>query len=571
MQRHSSYLLGLLLVFITATASFQQAKGQCFPTGQIVANHIFCDSVDFVWQPVPMSNAYEYFVTQSASPPGTPFGTGIYTPVPAGSMNMLTASTTYYIHVRSSCPPLISAFATQSFTTIACGCTAPSGIVTTPSSNGAAYNWTAVTGAIGYEHAVTTSSTPPTSGTYTTTASGSTGSLTASTTYFLHVRTRCNISTYSGWTTVTFSTTGSSSCATPTGLSATPSGNSVSFNWNTVSGAIAYEYIVNTSSATPTGAGNPTSSASGSTGGLTAATTYYIHVRAQCGTAIFSSWASPVSFTTTGSGSCAAPTGINATPSSNSVSMSWGAVSGATEYEYLVDQSSSAPAGAGTTTTATSATQGGLSPMISYFVHVRTKCGSTYSAWAPAVSFTTTTMGCMAPQNLTEGHTLNTVYLSWQPVTSSVGFEYIVDQSPNTPAGFGTYTTLNSAVVDKLQPSTKYYVHMRTKCGGNVYSNWSNNMSFTTWALGVSSAPTQDDVLLSAYPNPAGNTVTVAVKYRITAASVISITGVDGKKVKETKATGEQTNVDVSELRPGIYFIRYADEQNNATILFRKL
>ena len=65
-------------------------------------------------------------------------------------------------------------------------------------TNGATVSWTApATGdtPVGYEYAVTTSSTPPASGTYTTFASNAVTGLTANTNYYLHVRSVCSVGT----------------------------------------------------------------------------------------------------------------------------------------------------------------------------------------------------------------------------------------------------------------------------------------------------------------------------------------------------------------------------------------
>lgn len=85
-------------------------------------------------------------------------------------------------------------------------CPNPSGIaIVAQSSASANVTWNAVSGALGYEWAVTTSATPPASGTATATNSGgpATG-LTTGTSYFAHVRTACAGSIFSNWTSFAF-------------------------------------------------------------------------------------------------------------------------------------------------------------------------------------------------------------------------------------------------------------------------------------------------------------------------------------------------------------------------------
>ncbi|HEV7780212.1 MAG TPA: GEVED domain-containing protein, partial [Chitinophagaceae bacterium] len=85
-------------------------------------------------------------------------------------------------------------------------CSAPGGLSATgigPTS--ATLNWVAVSGASGYEYAVTTSATPPASGTATVLTSVPSGVLTIATIYYLHVRTNCG-GPFSSWASISFTT-----------------------------------------------------------------------------------------------------------------------------------------------------------------------------------------------------------------------------------------------------------------------------------------------------------------------------------------------------------------------------
>ncbi len=83
--------------------------------------------------------------------------------------------------------------------------TASATIVTATTAN---LSWTASSSGpapSGYEYAVTTSATPPASGTATTATSVTGyGPLTLGTTYYLHVRSNCDLDGYSAWTTVSY-------------------------------------------------------------------------------------------------------------------------------------------------------------------------------------------------------------------------------------------------------------------------------------------------------------------------------------------------------------------------------
>ena len=86
-------------------------------------------------------------------------------------------------------------------------CTAPVLTLGTSTSTTQVVNWTAVTGATGYECKLDTSLSAPTgSGTATTVTTLTATSLTPGTTYYEHVRTNCGSGSFSAWTTISFTT-----------------------------------------------------------------------------------------------------------------------------------------------------------------------------------------------------------------------------------------------------------------------------------------------------------------------------------------------------------------------------
>ncbi|SCX88965.1 Por secretion system C-terminal sorting domain-containing protein [Flavobacterium caeni] len=91
----------------------------------------------------------------------------------------------------------------------------------------------------------------------------------------------------------------SSSCPLPTGLVAdNEMPNSADISWDAVSGIAGFEYVLNEEAADPAGAGTPLneSELTYPASGLTEGTTYYFHLRSNCGSS-FSDWVT-VSFTT---------------------------------------------------------------------------------------------------------------------------------------------------------------------------------------------------------------------------------------------------------------------------------
>lgn len=181
----------------------------------------------------------------------------------------------------------------------------------------------------------------------------------------------------------------STACATPTGLAAgsvTTSG--ATLTWGAVSGAVSYNLQYKTSAATTYTTVNTTSTSFALTG-LVENTTYNIQVQAVCGTAS-SAYTSTGSFTTASSvatcGTVASLASSNVT--SNSATVSWGAVSGAVSYN-LQYKTAAATSFTTTNVTGTSVSFTGLSASTTYNYQVQAVCSGATGAYSSLASFTT--------------------------------------------------------------------------------------------------------------------------------------------------------------------------------------
>lgn len=263
-----------------------------------------------------------------------------------------------------------------------------------------------------------------------------------------------------------------SACPAPTGLtSGSITNNSASLSWNAVTGSQGYEYVLDQTSANPSGAGTPTSSVNYNATGLTPNTTYYMHVRNKCSASSFSSWVT-ASFTTQNFVSCYPPTIASVTYASTSaVTLSWAPVATSQGYEYVINQSAGNPAGNGTASTGTSAFISGLTPGAGYYAHIRNVCQvGDKSVWLHQ-PFTMPT--CNTPVNvLISNVTDSTADLLWSQMPNVSGYEYAVDFSNQNPTTGISSTTGISAHLTSLVPNSKYYVHTRSRCFGVDSSVW---------------------------------------------------------------------------------------------------
>lgn len=194
------------------TANFGGTTTCADPTNLAVAG-ITHDGANLSWTAVVGASGYEYVIDQTAADP-TGAGTAITgTSHPATG---LLSGTMYYFHLRTDCGGSYSNWVDISFTTLACP--APTGVTESAvTTNSATVSWTPVTGAQGYQYAVTTSMTPPNTGTYTTNASNPVTGLTTMTMYHTWVRTVCGPVDTSAWNAMHMWTTLPVSVANVTG------------------------------------------------------------------------------------------------------------------------------------------------------------------------------------------------------------------------------------------------------------------------------------------------------------------------------------------------------------------
>jgi hypothetical protein len=442
----------------------------------------------------------------------------------------------------------------------------PSGITST----GANFNWNAVAGAQGYEYLVTTSSTAPGgSGTPITTNSIGVGGLNSNTQYYFHVRTKCSPTAYSLWVTVPFLTT-TNPCPYPVNIQVNaPTASSVNFTWNPVAGSQGYEYIVSTSSANPSGSGTPTSTTNGSANGLTPGGTYYVYLRNQCSAISWSDWARLQFVMPT----CDEPVNILfSNISDTSVDAIWSVMAAAQYYEYQVDQNRAAPSGGGSgfsSTTGMTAHFTGLTPFQTYYLHVRSRCFiDDSSAWA--LDSFVTQMGCLAPQVTLTNPNTSAPSAHWNDVPHAVSYEYTVKSSAATPA-FGAHEIFVPYINNIPVPldGKNYYLHVRAKCN----SMW----SFSQWTMVRLNDPTlsvqsfdNDGLIISAYPNPANDKVTVNLSGASAKNATIIISDMAGRVLRNCAVAGTATEINISDLPAGIYLLKYSGEGQSEVMKLHK-
>jgi fibronectin type 3 domain-containing protein len=238
----------------------------------------------------------------------------------------------------------------------------------------------------------------------------------------------------------------------PTNLTATASGTGVSLSWDGVSGASYYRVYRNTSaSGYYSYLSNSTTSATSYTDSDLSAGTYYYKVTA---TSIDGAIISPQSSyaTATVSGGISAPTGLNATASGTSISLSWSGVSGASYYKvYRSGSASGSYASIASNVSGASYTDSGLSAAETYYYKVSAVSSSGNES--DKSDYASATISASIGKSVSH----NSVTLSWQSVSGAASFRIYRGNSEQGP-----YTSIANpsslAYTDSgLSPGIYYY------------------------------------------------------------------------------------------------------------------
>ncbi len=197
---------------------------------------------------------------------------------------------------------------------------------------------------------------------------------------------RVGLTTSNGCTPPT--TTG---CGAPTSVTVGSIANtSASVSWAAVSGATNYTVEYKTAAATTWTVTTATTTPSKALSGLTANTAYNVRVKTTCGTTV-SAYSTTTNFTTSSTTGCGAPTSVAASAiTTTGATISWAAISGATNYTVEYKKSTVTTWTVSTATTTTSKALTGLTAATVYNVRVKTTCGTTVSAYSTTINFTTT-------------------------------------------------------------------------------------------------------------------------------------------------------------------------------------
>ncbi|WP_121665878.1 LamG-like jellyroll fold domain-containing protein [Mesonia aquimarina] len=259
--------------------------------------------------------------------------------------------------------------------------------------------------------------------------------------------------------------------------------------------------------------------------------------------------------------SCAAPTNLTAANVDHeSAELSWTENGTASDWEVMYGAPGFDPNGSNGTSILVSATAqetiDNLSNGTVYDVYVRADCGnSDLSNWSTVETFTTLAQDpCPAVTGLTATNvTATSADLTW--VENGTATSWVVKYGD---PGFDPETEGQQVLDDDgtlgvslttLSDDTTYEFRVSADCGAGETSDWSAAESFTTEDLSVIN---ENFNSLKLYPNPAKETVYFESSVLV---NKITIYNTLGQKVKEATPETLKSNLTISNLEQGVYFV----------------
>ena len=472
-----------------------------------------------------------------------------------------------------------------------------SSITTTAATLG----WSALSGALNYDvdYKLNSSATWINAATATTSFSVGLTGLTASSLYDYRVRANCTGAT-GAYTLAQFTTAATPTCNTATGLTSSAiTSNSATVSWTAVSGGTTYDvdYKLN-SSATWINAATATASTSIALSGLSAASLYDWRVNANCNGIGLSSGFVQAQFTTAAPPTCNTATGLTTSAiTASSATVSWSAVSGATNYDvgYKLNSSSTWTTAA-TATTSLSVALSGLIASSLYDWRVNANCNGVglssgfvqaqftttaastcpgiydvstngTASGAATIPFNTDVKGLISPTGdndyykfvITTGGTA-TITLSTLP------FDYdlkLYSSNGTTQLAISQAGGTTSESISRTYTAGTYYAHVYGYNGANSATNcYTLKVQLGTATQQELPYPENTKLTVKVFPNPVSDKLTVYLTGDNSRKNLVMY-NVNGKVLYSQPITDMFTTLDVKKIPGGVYYLKLTDNDGN--------
>ena len=214
--------------------------------------------------------------------------------------------------------------------------------------------------------------------------------------------------------------------------------------------------------------------------GLNGETKYYVRVKSNCD----SSWSDVINFTTTPT--CVKPTNVTATDiTAYTATIGWSngeEGQDAWEISYSTSTQSNPENGIVVSASTNPYSLDGLTPETSYYVYVRTDCGSEdgKSAWSSYKYFTTLAT-CVKPTNLTANNvTSSSATITWTAGEAGQDTWNLQYKKASDSEWQSVTVATNSYDLNDLSAVSTYDVRVQADCGEGDLSQWATSSFSTT-------------------------------------------------------------------------------------------
>ncbi len=345
----------------------------------------------------------------------------------------LTPGKSYRFKIRSKNADGASAY--TAVKTVKTAPKPPETVTAASTVNSVTVNWSKVTGASGYTLEFNGSPYQMPATSTTTTFNGLTPK--TSYTYRICSKSADGSGTYSTKKTIT---TLAQIPAAPPNSTKVSTENSVTISWNPVNGATGYDVLINGTTYSVAGT-------SCTITGLNPNTSYTYQIRSKNADGVSAYGAAKTVKTTP-----LPPSAPDATPSKDSVAISWTAVSGAASYDVLFN-------GVNINVPVAYIRIPNLTPGTTYTYSIRTNNADGSSSYCATRTVTTIPNPPVVPTNVRATATKDSITISWDAVSTATSYGVCFEGSERPASG-------TSLTIKGLSPGTKYSYKVRAKNAG---------------------------------------------------------------------------------------------------------
>lgn len=245
----------------------------------------------------------------------------------------------------------------------------------------------------------------------------------------------------------------------------------------------------------------------------------------------------------------------------NSANVTWTPAGAETAWNLQYKAASASSWSLVSNLTSPSYTLTNLQPNTAYQVQVQANCGSETSDWSASATFTTMDDQCAAPTNLHLVDTTNvTATLDWSQTTSTAN-EWTIYYKKSTDDGWSMQTAnTHPFVLMNLEAATTYVAQVTAHCINGMFSEPSNQITFTTSTVGVENYELN---MTEIYPNP--TTGEFRVQNSELRIENVEVYDVYGKLITSVKVEDNSIVIDLSDNASGVYFTRIFTEKGTIT------